>query len=116
VIDDERVVRSVSERYLGRYGFEVLMAEDGRRGIDVFRRHVDDIVCVVLDLTMPEMNGDEVFRELRAIRPDVRVVLSSGYNQQDVTQRFAGKGLAGFIQKPYSAEQLISVIRHIVAD
>jgi len=60
---------------------------------------------------MPRMDGEETFRELRRLRADARVVLSSGYNQQDVTQRFAGKRLAGFIQKPYRLEDLRRTLR-----
>ena len=66
---------------------------------------------VLLDLTMPRMDGEETFRELRRIRPDVRVIISSGYNEQESTNRFAGKGLAGFIQKPYGVRPLVEKIR-----
>jgi two-component system cell cycle sensor histidine kinase/response regulator CckA len=68
--------------------------------------HNEEIVCVLLDLTMPHMNGVEAFRGMRRIKPGVKVVLDSGYNEQDATQRFAGKGLAGFIQKPYDTALL----------
>ena len=61
---------------------------------------------VLLDLTMPHMDGEETFRELRLINPEVRVVMSSGYTEQDITSRFAGKGLVGFVQKPYSLAEL----------
>ena len=64
----------------------------------MFNEHADEIDCVILDLTMPHLDGEETFRELRRIRPDLPVILASGYNQQDVTQRFAGKGLAGFFR------------------
>jgi CheY-like chemotaxis protein len=69
---------------------------------------------VLLDMTMPRMDGEETFRELRRIRPNVRAILSSGYNEQTATSRFAGKGLAGFIQKPYTLEQLTSEIRRVL--
>ena len=65
------------------------------------RRNPDDIRLVLLDLTMPRMDGEECLRELRRIKQDVRVLLSSGFNEQDAISRFSGKGLAGFIQKPY---------------
>jgi CheY-like chemotaxis protein len=80
----------------------VLTAANRREALDVFREHADEIVCVLLDLTMPHLNGDQVFSELRRIKPEIKVILTSGYNEQDATQRFAGKGLAGFIQKPYN--------------
>jgi len=89
----------------------VLTAEDGREGVELFRARADEIVCVLLDLAMPHMDGEQAFRELRRIRPDVRVVMSSGYNEQEVTQQFVGKGLAGFIQKPYRFAALRDAMR-----
>ena len=110
VIDDEEVVRSVSRRYLQRVGFHVLTASHGTEGIEVFRTHADEVVCVVLDLTMPGMTGIEVLRGLRRVREDVPIILSSGYNEQDVSQQFAGRRLAAFLQKPYTADELISKV------
>ena len=72
----------------------------------MFRKHADEIVCVLLDLTMPHLDGEQAFRELRRIRAGTPVVLCSGYNMQDATQHFAGEGLAGFIQKPYNLAAL----------
>ena len=93
---------------------KVLTAEDGRDGLAVFGDHADKIDCVILDLTMPHLDGEETFRELRKIRPDVAVILASGYNQQDVTQRFTGKGLAGFLQKPFRLESLTEMVKGIL--
>ena len=77
---------------------------------------VDQIACVLLDLTMPQMDGEETYLELRRIRPDVPVILSSGYNQQEVSQRFAGKGLAGFLQKPYQSSTLRKELQRVMGD
>jgi len=106
LVDDEDTVRQVGKRMLERMGFEVMTAREGREALFIFREHAERIACVLLDLTMPLMDGQECFREMRRIREDVPVLLSSGYNEQDVTQRFVGKGLAGFIQKPYVSETL----------
>lgn len=111
VVDDEESVRAVARRVLEKAGFSVLTATNGKEAVQVFQEHGEQIVGVVLDMTMPTMNGDECFRELRRIRSDVVVVLSSGYNEQDTTARFAGKGLAGFIQKPWLPADLLSVVR-----
>jgi PAS domain S-box-containing protein len=111
LVDDEAGVRETGQQLLEWLGFTVLTAADGRQALDVFQARAHDIVCVLLDLTMPRMDGEETFRELRRLRTDARVVLSSGYNQQDVTQRFAGKRLAGFIQKPYRLEDLRRTLR-----
>lgn len=115
LVDDEEVVRVVGARMLRRAGFSVLTAEDGHQALDLFRAHIDDIDCVLLDLTMPHMDGEETFAELRGLRSDVSVILSSGYNEQDVVERFAGPDLAGFIQKPYRSSALIAKIRNVLA-
>jgi PAS domain S-box-containing protein len=114
IVDDEPVVREVAQGMLERAGLKVLTAEDGREALVVFENHVDEIDCVILDLTMPHLDGEETFRELRRIRPDVAVILASGYNQQDVTQRFTGKGLAGFLQKPFRLESLTEMVKGIL--
>ena len=106
VIDDEDIVRSIAKGVLSRCGLEVLTANGGVEGIDVFRRKQREISLVVLDLTMPDLSGEEVLRELQAIRPDVKVLLSSGYSEVEIKARFSGKRLAGFVQKPYTAAAL----------
>jgi CheY-like chemotaxis protein len=114
VADDEESVRRVAEQMLARLGFTILSAADGREAVEVFREHAGNIVCVLLDLTMPRLDGEQVFSELRRIRPDAKVILSSGYDEQDVTQRFIGKGLVGFIQKPYTLKNLIPMMREVL--
>jgi len=106
VIDDDQGVREAASRLLEYFGFRVLQAVDGRHGSDVFREHASEIVVVLLDMTMPEMNGEETFRELRRMRPEVPVILSSGYNEIEATRRFTAKGLAGFLQKPFTPKEL----------
>jgi len=106
IADDEDTVCAVGKQMLERMGFDVLLASDGKHAVDVFAANSDKIVCVLLDLTMPHMDGEQAFAELRNIRPDLAVILCSGYNEQDATQHFAGKGLAGFVQKPYSMIEL----------
>ena len=114
VVDDEAMVRDLATEILERQGFTVLTAADGREALEVYRAHTDEIACVLLDLTMPHMDGEQCFRELRQIKSDVRVILSSGYNEQDATQRFAGLGLAGFIHKPYQSATLNARLRAVL--
>ena len=114
IVDDEESICAVGKQMLERIGFKVIIAPDGREAVELFRKHAEDIVCVILDLTMPHMDGEETFRELRRIRKDVCVILSSGYNEQDITQRFVGKDLAGFIQKPYQSASLIEKVREVL--
>lgn len=111
VVDDEETVREVATMLLEDMGFKTLSAVDGLDALQVYRKHQSEIVAVLLDMTMPKMDGKECFRELRRINPDVKVMLSSGYNEQDATSRFVGQGLAGFLQKPYAPEALHEKIR-----
>lgn len=81
----------------------------------MFRECQERIDAVILDLTMPHMDGEETFRELRRNTPDIKVIMSSGYNEQEVSERFIGKGMTGFIQKPYKMSELSSVLRSALA-
>jgi PAS domain S-box-containing protein len=116
VVDDEDTVRTVGRLLLQKAGFSVLTASDGREALERFRDHKSAIVCVLLDLTMPHMDGEETFRELRRIKEDVRVILSSGYNEQEIVGRFVEKGLAGFIQKPYKASTLLAKLKALLEE
>ena len=109
VADDEPAVRRASRLTLENAGYKVLEAKDGLECVEVFRQN-PAIDVVLLDMTMPRMGGEDAFRELRRIRSNVAVLLSSGYNEQEATSMFVGKGLAGFIQKPYRAQELIQAV------
>ena len=111
LVDDEEVVLDVGSTMLERAGFKVRTATDGHKALEIFRRYQGDIVCVVLDLMMPNMDGVETLGELRRIQEDVKVVLSSGYHEQDVTERLAGVDFAGFLKKPYTEDTLIGELR-----
>jgi PAS domain S-box-containing protein len=111
LVDDEDSVRDIGTRLLEQAGFEVVGAADGCQAVDYFRENSDSVACVLLDLTMPRMGGEETFRELKKIRSDVRVVLSSGFSEQEVASRFDGQGIVGFVQKPYRFEKLISEVQ-----
>jgi CheY-like chemotaxis protein len=92
-------------------GFQVLTAADGDEALGVYRQHADAIVCVLLDLTMPGLSGEETFADLCRVNRDVRVVLSSGYDAEEIAHRFEGHGPAGFLQKPYTIEALQDALR-----
>jgi CheY-like chemotaxis protein len=111
LVDDEETIRTLGKQMLERIGFEVVTAGDGREALEVFEKQKDLIDLVLLDVTMPHMDGEETFRELRRIDPDVRVIMSSGYTEHEITARFAGKGLAGFVQKPYTLATLREHLR-----
>jgi CheY-like chemotaxis protein len=106
VIDDDPGVRIAARRIFELFGFDVVEAENGRVGADLFARRAADITVVLLDMTMPEMSGEETFRELRRVRDDIPVILTSGYDEVEATRKFTSKGLAGFLQKPFAPDDL----------
>jgi CheY-like chemotaxis protein len=111
LVDDEESVRAVGRRMLERLGFTVLAAADGREAVELTSRHGTEIVAVVLDLTMPHMDGEQTFAELRKTGSNVPVILCSGYTGHDALQRAHAIGLAGFIQKPYDVATLRAALR-----
>ncbi len=116
VVDDEEMVRGLAEAVLQDAGLEVLTAADGEEGLETFRRHADEISVVLLDMTMPKLNGEETLAELRKLSPEVRVVLTSGYTEQDADRHVSGSPRIGFIQKPYLPADLIAKVREALLD
>ena len=114
VIDYEPAVRRTAKTTLERGGYDIILAENGKEGVDTFRALESKIAAVLLDLTMPGMNGEEVLRYLKEIRADVKVILSSGFSEVEVIPKFSGKGLAGFIQKPCPASALTGRVAEVV--
>jgi PAS domain S-box-containing protein len=114
VVDDEEGVRIVASELLQAMGFEVETAADGLEALARFKEAKVPFRAVLMDLTMPHMGGVETFRELRRLDPHCRVVLTSGYNEQEAIQEFLGKGLAGFVHKPFLLADLQQVMRAAV--
>ncbi|HWN18270.1 MAG TPA: response regulator [Gemmatimonadales bacterium] len=113
VVDDEEGVREVAERILQEIGFQTIAAPDGRRALEIMEELGDGVTAVLLDLSMPRMGGAETFRRLRALRPELPILMMSGYTEQVVAPQFSasGPGTTGFLQKPFLAEDLIAVLR-----
>ena len=114
LVDDEEMVRAVAKRMLEHLGFSVLLASDGAEAIDIFRSRLGTIACVILDLTMPRMDGIETLAALRGISGELKVVLSSGYSEHEISKRFAGKDFSGFIEKPYRISELADKLRAVL--
>jgi PAS domain S-box-containing protein len=113
LVDDEDTLRLLGSRMLGLIGYEVLTAADGQQAVELYQSRWKDIDVVVLDLTMPRMDGEETLLALQHVNPEVRVVMTSGYTEHEIFTRFAGKRLAGFLQKPYTLSTLKEVFRQI---
>ncbi len=114
IVDDQDEVINFSKEMVTRSGYTVRTAVDGKEAVEAFLKHADEIDCVILDLTMPRMDGIATFKALKQIRPDVKIILSSGYSKKEVAERFTGKGLAGFIQKPYRYRQLRKELERVL--
>ncbi|HYR59022.1 MAG TPA: response regulator, partial [Chthoniobacteraceae bacterium] len=113
VVDDEETVRVTTARMFEACGFSTQLAADGREGFEQFQSANGDFALVVLDLTMPHMDGEEAFRAITEMKPDARVLLMSGFNEQEAIARFTGKGLAGFVQKPFTFPALREKLQQI---
>jgi len=114
VVDDEEDVRLASQLILEEMGLTVLTAGDGQAGLEMYSRYCHEITLVVLDLTMPRMNGAQLFKEIRQLSHDVPFILSSGYNEDEASKRFQGTGRYDFLQKPYQIDVLIAKVRKMI--
>lgn len=109
VVDDDETIRTVTMLTLEGAGYLVHTAEDAHRGLELFRRHREDIVAVLLDLNMPELSGEYISNELVQMEPDLKVIALSGCEEPEARRRMGD--IAGFVQKPYTAEELIETVR-----
>ena len=110
LVDDEETICEVGAAMLEQLGYDVITADSGDAALERYQAS-SDISLVILDLTMPQLDGEQTFLGLRALDPEVRVIMSSGYSEQEVTKKFAGMGLLDFIQKPYSIQGLQQVMK-----
>ncbi|MDX8411048.1 MAG: response regulator [Mariprofundaceae bacterium] len=114
VIDDEESIRDAAGMMLGEMGFKVVAACDGKAGVEVFSRHRKEIVAILLDMTMPRMNGRECLTQIKSMDADAKIILSTGYDEQDATGQFSKQKLCGFVQKPYSPSQLRNTLMKVL--
>lgn len=115
VVDDEQMTLALVSRILTEGGFQVTTAQSGFECLDVFRRNPYQFHLVLLDLTMPFMDGEETFNRLREIRPDMPVVMCTGFIQQERLQQLMANGLAGFLRKPVAPNEIVDHIRAILS-
>jgi len=111
LIDDEEAVRESARRLLEKAGYTVLAATTGEMGLEIFRDLWQEICAVILDLNLPGMSGEEVFREIKKISGDVRVVVWSGFDESDVQDRLTGSGVSFFIEKPSHVKELALALK-----
>jgi len=116
VVDDEEALRSLAQRMLDRLGFEALVARNGIEGLAIFKQHRERIGYVLLDWTMPEMGGGEAFVELRRLKPDLRIILASGYAPEDIFMRLGNRHATAFVRKPYNIMELAAAFQAAAAE
>jgi signal transduction histidine kinase/DNA-binding response OmpR family regulator len=114
IIDDEPDVRQVTAQILRHYGYQVRMAENGWQGLALALQHTTTTKCVLLDLTMPEMSGEETLRQLRIAAPTLPIILMSGYGEQDARRTIAANAPVAFIHKPFTPSELAQTIRQVL--
>ncbi len=112
VVDDDEFICHVAKIMLERMGFKVLIARNGREAVKLFQKHHKDIIVVLLDIAMPEMNGADAFLELRRIKHDIKVILSTGYN--DGSNFIKEDEYMAFLEKPYQMEELTNLLRNLI--
>ncbi len=110
VVDDEEVVLTLLRRSFENVGYPISTASGGQQAIEIFREQFQGIAGVILDLSMPGMSSEEIFDALHEIDPEVRVVLTSGYTEEEAIERFGSRSLAGFIQKPFRLMKFIAKV------
>ncbi|MBN1517831.1 response regulator [Candidatus Sumerlaeota bacterium] len=113
VVDDEEMIRDVLKAMLSRLGFEAITAEDGLKGLSLFKQNNGRIACVILDLTMPKMNGMETYQEIRKISPATPIMITSGYTEQELADKHEVKHCC-FLQKPYQIDKLRMKLRSLM--
>ena len=106
IVEDEESVRSIMGNSLKTLGFRVLLAANGKEGVEMFKSRHKEIDLVLLDMVMPQMNGEEVYKEIHKIKPDAKILVMSGYSEDDVLEIFAGRTIEGFLQKPFRYTEL----------
>jgi CheY-like chemotaxis protein len=115
IVDDEEAVLSVGQRMLEQIGLTVFAVLDGADAVEIFRKRSGEIDAVLLDLSMPVMDGEETLRALRAVSREVPIILTSGHNEREVSRRFGdGEGPEGFLQKPFTVAALSDKLREIL--
>jgi two-component system, cell cycle sensor histidine kinase and response regulator CckA len=115
VADDESVILATTDAVLRHHGYTTELAADGHEAVRLFRANPQGFAAVLLDMTMPGLSGAEVLREIRLINPAVRVLLMSGYSEQDVLARLKDQGAVAILHKPFTRQALLSRIAEVVA-
>jgi PAS domain S-box-containing protein len=116
LVDDEEMIIDVAQRMLDKLGYKVFTARDGKEAVAAFRKHKQEIDVIILDMIMPKMSGGEAFDRIKEIRPEIKVLLSSGYSINGQASEILNRGCNGFIQKPFNLQNLSKSLRTILEE
>lgn len=114
IVDDELLIRTLFSRLIDKLGYTTMTASNGAEAIDVFTENKDKIDAVILDMVMPDINGDKVFKHLREIKPGIKILLSTGYSEDDSIDELLTNGNASFIQKPFTIDSITPVLQELL--
>jgi len=114
-VDDEKPIRELGESMLERLGFTPVLAADGMQALEIFQERQAEICCIILDLTMPRMDGIEALRAIRKIDTSVPVIMCSGFTEQELTSENVAGDISSFLPKPYQLEALASALRNVLS-
>ena len=116
VVDDERLMLRLLERFFSQHGYHVLVASDGQEAIEIYRCYKPRIAAVLLDIRLPKTTGEEVYRRIKEENAAVKVIIASGYLEADVKTDLAFKGVKCFVNKPYVLKEVLKVLQDVIDD
>ena len=111
IIDDETIIGDLLEDVLGNEGLDVICAQDGKTGIALYKKHIKEIGLILLDVILPEMDGQEVLHQIKQINPEIRVLIISGFSETNVKDKLIAEGVVGFIPKPFSIVDITEMVK-----
>ena len=114
IVDDEQVLLDLIEAILSRNGYKVLIAKDGLQAIEQYKTHQNEIVLIFSDVGMPNLNGYDMFMRLKEINPSIRVIIGSGYIDDNQKDELLKSGVKRFIPKPYNPPEMLKTIREVL--
>jgi len=115
IVEDEKTLRDACCDVLSMFGYRILLAANGEEAVRLVEQHSDHVDCVLLDMSMPGMSGIETYHAVRAIKPDLPVVITSGHDAAHVLGNFPVNGVADYVQKPYGMRELYEKLRQVIA-
>ena len=110
VVEDDTIIRDLLKNQLELLGYKTLLAVNGRDAVEIYRRKIDEIDLILLDIIMPIMDGIETLSELKKINPEIKVLVISGYGRNEIIEEMLNEGVLGFIKKPFKLSELSKII------